>query len=62
MEHPKAEVSTEAADRITIPIRSPPTLLIFDPEALKTLDRLVAAIDLQTEVLKGMRKDNNERR
>jgi len=28
----------------------------------KNLDRICAAIDLQTEVLKGMRKDNNERR
>jgi len=68
MEHSKAEVRTEAVSNEptqSSPSHPTPTLpstLTFDPELLRTLDRIVQAIDLQTEVLKGMRKDNNERR
>jgi len=68
MEHSKAEIRTEAVIEASQPSPSHPhvsplsSTLIFDPELLKTLDRIVQAIDLQTEVLKGMRKDNNERR
>jgi len=67
MEHSKAEIRTEASHSPTqSDVPSPcgplPSTLTFDPELLRTLERIVNAIDLQTEVLKGMRKDNNERR
>lgn len=66
MEHSKAEIRTEGAAPSTTADnpspRGPPSTLIFDPELIRNLERLVNAIDLQTEVLKGMRKDNNERR
>lgn len=65
-DHPKAELTEGEGiapqQRAPSPSPSSPSTLIFDPELLRTLERIVNAIDLQTEVLKGMRKDNNERR
>jgi len=75
MEHSKAEIRTEGAAPSHIadnpsPCGPPSTVTIrFDvPELtmfkdmVADLNRIHQAIDLQIEVLKGMRKDNNERR
>jgi hypothetical protein len=72
MEHSKAEIRTEGAapshPADNPSPNGPPSTLRFDVpeielrELNKNLDRIVAAIDLQTDILKGMRKDNNERR
>lgn len=71
--HSKAEIRTEVVSAPSQsasrdPSPTPPSTLRFDVpeielrELNKNLDRIVAAIDLQTDILKGMRKDNNERR
>jgi hypothetical protein len=71
-EHTDAEIRTEApvspSERGPAPSPGSLSTLRFDVpeielrELNKNLDRICAAIDLQTDVLKGMRKDNNERR
>lgn len=69
MEHSKAEIRTEGGSKSAPQIDNPspcaslPSTLALDlSELCRVLERTVNAIDLQTEVLKGMRKDNNERR
>jgi len=70
MEHSKAEIRTEAVSneaQQTSPSHPTPTLpstltIRFDVEQWRDIDHIVQAIDNMTEVLKGMRKDNNERR
>lgn len=77
MEHSKAEIRTEASHSPSQSEPNPSpggplpsTLTVrFDVEDLtmlrdlgRSIDRICAAIDLQTDILKGMRKDNNERR
>ena len=67
MEHSKAEIRTEGAAP-SVPANNPspcgpPSTLIDDlRELCRAVERCANAIDTQTEVLKGMRKDNNERR
>jgi len=68
-DHPKAELmeGDGPSQRHANPSPSSPStpmevVVIFGDEERSILERIVNAIDLQTEVLKGMRKDNNERR
>jgi len=77
MEHSKAEVRTEGGPKSapeadnpspcgpppsTVTVRFDPVELTMFKDMVSDLNRIHQAIDLQIEVLKGMRKDNNERR
>jgi len=78
MEHSKAEIRTEAVSNephqsspshnptptlpSTLTIRFDVPELTMFKDMVSDLNRIHQAIDLQIEVLKGMRKDNNERR
>lgn len=64
MEHSKAEIRTEGAAPTILGNPSPcgPPSTLDLTELCRAVERCVNAIDTQTEVLKAMRKDNNERR
>jgi hypothetical protein len=68
MEHTKAEIKTEGPEPTneSAPVPSPSTAPVLDSVTSKfwmsQVDLIIAAIDRQTRVWEGMRKDNNERR